>query len=171
MRSYGFLVLSLVSSLGACASITSGTTQSVGVSTTPVQSAECQLANEKGTWHVPSTPGATSVAKANGPLTASCKTKEGWSGSKSVESTTAGAAFGNIIAGGIIGAAVDMGTGAAYIYPADVVVNLSPPVSETSGSPLVRCKVKQAEMHVDTDSCKKAGGKLISAAPEKAAKG
>ena len=37
-----------------------------------------------------------------------------------VESHTAGMTFGNILAGGVIGAAVDMSTGAAYKYPEKV---------------------------------------------------
>jgi len=34
-------------------------------------------------------------------------------------------AFGNILAGGIIGAAVDVGTGSAYDYPPSIEVMLS----------------------------------------------
>ncbi len=33
-------------------------------------------------------------------------------------------AFGNILFGGIIGGAVDAGSGAAYDYPANIVVHL-----------------------------------------------
>jgi len=109
-----------------CASITAGTTQSVAVDTSPTQGAECQLTNEKGAWTIPRTPGSTTVNKAYGPLTVTCRTQDGASGSASVVSTTAGAAFGNIIAGGIIGAAVDMSSGAAYQYPPQVLVPLVP---------------------------------------------
>jgi hypothetical protein len=35
-----------------------------------------------------------------------------------------GLAFGNILFGGLIGAAVDVGTGAAYDYPSPIIVNL-----------------------------------------------
>lgn len=157
---YASILVSL--SLGACASVTAGTTQSVAVDTTPKQGAECKISNEKGSWTVASTPGATTVTKAYGPLTAACKTTDGWTGSKAVESSTAAASFGNIIAGGIIGAAVDMGTGAAYTYPADIVVGLAQP-PETKPS-LVRCQVKKAEMYTDEDTCKRAGGKFASEA-------
>ena len=40
---------------------------------------------------------------------------------------TEGAAFGNIIAGGIIGAAIDMSNGSAYRYPANVLVKVERP--------------------------------------------
>lgn len=109
--------------LSGCASITAGTTQSVAVDTNPQRPAECRLSNEKGTWFV-RTPGTTTITKANGPLSATCSTTDGWGGSAAVQSTTAGAAFGNILAGGIIGAAVDMSSGAAYIYPAQIIVPL-----------------------------------------------
>jgi len=111
----------------ACASITAGTTQAVAVNTAPRDGAECQLTNEKGSWTVPKTPGSTTVTKAYGELAVTCKHPDGHKGSTTMQSTTAGAAFGNIIAGGIIGAAVDMGSGAAYTYPASVLVAMSPP--------------------------------------------
>ncbi len=108
----------------ACASITAGTTQSVEVNTPPKGGAECKLANEKGSWTVPKTPGSTSVTKAYGDLTVSCEHPDGSKGATSIQSSTGGAVFGNIIAGGVIGAAVDMGSGAAYNYPSSVTVAL-----------------------------------------------
>ena len=55
-----------------------------------------------------------------------------------VKSSTKAMAFGNIIFGGIIGAGVDVGTGAAYDYPSLITVMLGenlviqPPLSEQS---------------------------------------
>ena len=112
----------------ACASITAGTTQAVAVNTAPKDGAECKLANEKGTWSVPKTPGSATVTKAYGDLTIACEHPDGSKGAGTLSSTTAGAAFGNIIAGGIIGAAVDMGSGAAYTYPSTIAVALASPV-------------------------------------------
>lgn len=111
--------------LPGCASITAGTTQSIAVDTQPQRPADCRLSNEKGTWGVRA-PGVTTVTKAYGPLTVTCSTPDGWGGSTAIQSTTAGAAFGNIIAGGVIGAAVDMSSGAAYVYPPQVFVPLAP---------------------------------------------
>lgn len=110
--------------LSGCASITAGTTQSIAVDTQPQRPADCTLSNEKGTWAARA-PGVTTVTKAYGPLTVTCRTPDGWGGSTAVQSTTAGAAFGNIVAGGVIGAAVDMSSGAAYVYPAQVFVPLA----------------------------------------------
>jgi hypothetical protein len=114
------IALGLVTS--GCASITAGTTQSVMVQTAPATAAECTLVNDKGTYYIPQTPGATSISKAYGELVVTCIGKDGTRGSANVASTTTGAAFGNILVGGIIGAAVDMSSGAAYIYPASITV-------------------------------------------------
>jgi hypothetical protein len=112
-------------SLFGCASITSGTTQSVSVQTTPMTGAECQLVNEKGSWTIAASPGSTTITRAYGDLVVSCTAKDGSKGSTSVQSTTVGSAFGNIIAGGIIGAAVDMSSGAAYQYPSTISVTMA----------------------------------------------
>jgi len=130
------LALAALMATSACASITAGTTQSVEVNTPPKGGAECKLANEKGNWAVPTTPGATTVTKAYGDLTVSCSHPDGSKGSATVQSSTAGAAFGNIIAGGIIGAAVDMGSGAAYTYPSSVTVALIPPAEPEKPAPI-----------------------------------
>lgn len=101
-----------------CAAIVEGTDQTLRVETPGCTGARCKLANEKGIWYVPSTPGSVTVHRAYGALTATC-VKEGVKSDAidSVESTTKGMAFGNILLGGVIGAGVDVGTGAAYDYP------------------------------------------------------
>ena len=110
--------------LSGCASITSGQNQSVSVSTGSDAGATCTLANDKGTWYVNSTPGSVTVNRAYGDMTVTCK-KDNKSGSAVVSSSTKGMAFGNILAGGVIGAAVDCGTGSAYDYPSEILVPLS----------------------------------------------
>ncbi|MGH7102245.1 MAG: hypothetical protein ACREFJ_07590, partial [Acetobacteraceae bacterium] len=40
-------------------------------------------------------------------------------------SSTKGMAFGNILFGGLIGAAIDVSDGAAYVYPALITVPMS----------------------------------------------
>jgi hypothetical protein len=132
VRFSALLVAAFSMSLGACASITAGTSQTIAVATAPKSSASCELSNEKGRWTVPATPGSTTVSKAYGSLTITCAHPEGDRGSATLESTTAGAAFGNILVGGIIGAAVDMSSGAAYTYPASLTVALAPPMLTTN---------------------------------------
>lgn len=113
--------------LNACAAITTGTTQTVAVDTAPYWPSQCQLSNEKGTWTIRKTPASTTVHKAYGPLAVTCESPEGHSGTQSFESSTGAPVFGNILVGGLIGAAIDMGTGAAYNYPALIVVPMNKP--------------------------------------------
>ena len=67
--------------LSACASMTSGTTQSIALQTTPSTGAECQIVNEKGTWLIPATPGSTTINRAYGDLVVTCAHKNGMKGS------------------------------------------------------------------------------------------
>jgi hypothetical protein len=119
------VVVAATCALSACASITSGTTQTIAISTTPKAGAVCEVANEKGHWTVNPTPGITTVTKSYGDLTISCSHPDGDRGAISLQSSTAGSAFGNILVGGVIGAAVDMASGAAYTYPSNVAVPLA----------------------------------------------
>lgn len=114
----------LIILLSGCASIVSGTIQPISVDTPGCDGASCQLTNDKGTWYV-KTPASVAISRAYGNLTVVCS-KEGFgSATTSVASTTKGMAFGNILVGGVIGAGVDMGTGAAYDYPTTISVPLA----------------------------------------------
>lgn len=107
-----------------CASITTGQNQSLSVETPGCLAATCKLSNDKGTWYVSSTPGTVTVQRAYGDMLVACEKGEYKAVPISVVSTTKAMAFGNIIFGGVIGAAVDAGTGAAYDYPPTIAVNL-----------------------------------------------
>lgn len=114
------IFLSLISVIfTGCASIVSGNHQNISVQTTPVKGASCQLTNKEGTWFIPSTPGSITLNRAYSNLVVNC-TKEELNGAMTVTSKMKGIIF----VGGIVGAAVDMGTGAAYDYPNLVTVNL-----------------------------------------------
>ncbi len=102
--------------LGACASIVTGSEQSLSVTTVDVNGANCKLSNSKGTWYIPSTPGSVTVHRAYGPLSVECHKGE-LNGLAQADSKTKGMMAGNILFGGGIGAAVDAGTGAGYDYP------------------------------------------------------
>lgn len=132
MRSLLSAVAMMVCLLSGCASIVSGTNQSLSVDTPGCEAASCQLTNDKGTWYV-KTPGSVTVNRAYGNLTIVCS-KEGFgSATSSVASSTKGMAFGNILLGGVIGAGVDMGTGAAYDYPVVISVPFTcTPVSKVA---------------------------------------
>jgi S1-C subfamily serine protease len=110
--------------LQGCASIVSGTNQVVSVDTPGCPASSCELVNDKGKWYVNATPGTTTVNRAYGPLNATCKNGD-VTATATFNSTTKGMAFGNILFGGVIGAGVDMSSGAAYDYPQTLSVPMS----------------------------------------------
>src|SRR5215472_6591915 len=113
--------------VSGCATIVDGTKQSVSVSTTPVQGADCTLTNSEGTWYLTS-PGSVEVHKTKNDMTVTCK-KDGFQpGSQVAVSNFGGMTFGNIVAGGVIGAGVDAASGANYSYNTPIVVPLGEPV-------------------------------------------
>ncbi len=106
--------------LTGCASIVNGQQQSVSVTTqgkdAELQGAKCSLSNDKGTWYLTS-PGSASVHRSFNELKVSCAMAGQPVGSTAAKSSTTGAVFGNILVGGVIGAGIDVATGAAYSYP------------------------------------------------------
>lgn len=116
--------------LSGCATIVSGSKQSVSVSTLPVQGAACTLHNSEGTWYLTS-PGSVEVHKTKHDLEITC-TKDGYQPGKQVATAKfGGATFGNILAGGIIGVGVDAASGANYYYDNPLTVPLGAPASLT----------------------------------------
>lgn len=113
-------------SLSACSTIVEGTTQNVTVITDPAGAA-CELKNTGGTIAVVNpTPGSVAVPKSADNLSVFCK-KEGYqTGAGSLASSFEGMTFGNILFGGVIGVAVDAGSGAMNKYPASLTVLLPP---------------------------------------------
>jgi hypothetical protein len=123
-----FLALTLLALVG-CASITGSKNQPISI--TPVcegvvvSNASCTLMNDKGTWYV-QTPGSVMIQKAYGDLSVTCK-KETAVGTGAFQSKSNGGVWGNVLAGGIIGYAVDASSGAGFDYPPTMTVVLSPP--------------------------------------------
>ena len=124
MRSLLLLCFCAILASG-CASITTGQNQSLSVETPGCLAATCKLSNDKGTWFVSSTPGSVTVQRAYGDMTVVCEKGEYKSKPFQVASATKAMAFGNILIGGFIGAAVDAGTGAAYDYPPALSVGMT----------------------------------------------
>jgi hypothetical protein len=147
--------------LTGCASIVTGQDQQVSVATPNCPNAECTLTNPEGTYYL-TTPGTVTVDKEYDDLVVSCK-KEGVDPFiMQVSSSTKGMAFGNILLGGVIGAGVDMATGAAYDYP-DHIIN--PLDCRSSGDKSVARKSglydEQAAELVDLEKCDEPGFVLI----------
>jgi hypothetical protein len=118
------LAVSLLST--GCASIVSGSNQPLSVETISssggaVSGATCRLTNNKGTWFVVS-PGSVTVGRSGENLSVTCNKDGHEPGIVSAKSSVKGMAFGNILAGGFIGGAIDAGTGAAFDYPSLIQV-------------------------------------------------
>jgi len=113
--------MGVLSILTGCASVTHGTTQSVKVETlTPdgqaIEGAECRLSNDKGDALTQSGQSVL-VRRSGGNLKVEC-TQAGLppAAGQAVSRVNAGM-VGNIMVGGVIGAAIDVGSGAGYNYP------------------------------------------------------
>ncbi|MDB5365934.1 MAG: putative rane-associated protein [Rhodospirillales bacterium] len=142
-----FLVLlACVPLLAGCATIWEGTSQTVQVTTTPVDGARCDLTNGSGNWTVPSTPGSVVIRKNDDELVVECRTADGRRGGAVVPAAINGIVFANIAIGGVIGMGVDFATRAAWVYPQagpialapvrEPVVTVTPMASASSAHPM-----------------------------------
>ncbi|PWF49110.1 hypothetical protein [Massilia glaciei] len=117
-----------VTTLSGCASIVSGTNQVVSVETlsegNKVAGASCKLENEKGVYFV-TTPGSVTVRRAFGDMSVKCEKSGLPTGVATIKSSTKGMLAGNLLFGGVIGAGVDMASGAAYDYPVLMQITMS----------------------------------------------
>lgn len=121
------VLLSLGFLLPACATLTTGTAQSILVDVLNVQGVDCRGTDTRGRTYVwAKTPSSTMVHKGDGPLTLVCE-KEGFkTTTMQFDEEVAGATFGNILIGGGIGLAVDIASGAAQEYPSQVHLVMEP---------------------------------------------
>jgi len=108
--------------LTGCATIVSGTKQTINVNTTPVNNASCRLQNDKGRWFLSRTPGNVKVHRSGSDLIVQCYKRHFRSRNQHYVSHFNGMSFGNAIAGGLIGAGVDAADGASYSYPDTVII-------------------------------------------------
>ena len=107
------------------ATIIKGTTQSVSVTTPPIEGAKCELKNSQGTWFVTS-PGSVVVHKTKTDLIVTCK-KEGYQdASITIPAKFNSVTAGNIVAGGLIGIGVDAASGANYGYEEVTALRMTP---------------------------------------------
>jgi hypothetical protein len=109
-------IAALSLSLGACATVIKGGSQSVAITTPPTTGANCTLSDPEGTWNVVS-PGVVTVPRSKNNMAVRC-TKEGWQDAAgNIPSTFDGWTLGNILIGGVIGVGIDAASGAMNEYP------------------------------------------------------
>lgn len=112
--------------LTSCASIVEGTSQEIVVNTNP-EGAACTLEREGvAIARVDPTPGAATIKKTKHDMTIRCNKKGYQEATYFNKSGAAGATFGNIIAGGGIGWAIDSAAGADNKYDTPVNITLVP---------------------------------------------
>jgi hypothetical protein len=135
-----FLCFFPLAGLTSCASVINGTTQSVMIDTTtsvgaPLEAAQCDLTNKRGSWTV-TTPQAVTVHRSFSALQVKC-TKSGYEeADQKVKSVTSEAFAGNVLAGGIVGEAVDAEDGSAFDYPESITVAMNPAPAPATAAPV-----------------------------------
>ena len=125
--------------LTGCASIVNGTNQVVSVETRAtagsVSGASCKLQNDKGVYYV-TTPGTVTVHRAYGDMLVTCDKAGLPTTTASFKSSTKGMLAGNLVFGGVIGAGVDMASGAAYDYPALLQIIMKDGINDATATTL-----------------------------------
>lgn len=115
-----------MAALSGCATIVEGSDQSITVNTNP-PGASCLLKRGGVTIAaVDPTPGSANVSKSKDPIGVQCS-KDGFRTAESgLSSDFEGMTLGNILIGGVVGVAIDAGSGAMNKYPEHVSVQMRP---------------------------------------------
>lgn len=136
------LRLLLLLALPGCATIVHGANQNLTVTTNP-PGASCRLERDGQVVGIANpTPATVRITKGKSDIIATC-TREGHdSTTHNHISEFGGATFANVIAGGLIGVAVDAASGANYPYPPEFTINLQP----TGGAPVTQPEHKKTPL-------------------------
>jgi len=118
--------------LAGCSTITTGTDEMVTIETDPA-GAVCTLSAEgKQIAVVNPTPGSIEVPKSRKDLTVRCEKEEYLRTEGTIRSSFQGMTLGNAIFGGLIGVAIDAGSGAMNKYEDGVKITLIPETFESA---------------------------------------
>ena len=117
-----------------CATITTGRTQGFTIATEP-PAASCELSRKgKSVGVINPTPGTLQLEKSSAAIDINCKKAGYLTAEDTVSSSMQGWTFGNLILGGIIGLAVDAGSGAMHQYQSAISLRLLPESFESETS-------------------------------------
>ncbi|WP_282604298.1 hypothetical protein [Pelagibius sp. Alg239-R121] len=112
--------------VSGCATVIKGTDESISVITEP-EGATCTLVREGKTVGVVNpTPGSVEVDRDKDDVTVNCVLEDYEDSYEVVSAEFSGYTVGNVIAGGLIGVAVDAASGANSEYPDEVTVLMVP---------------------------------------------
>ncbi len=112
--------------VGACATITKGTTQPIVLATPGVVGAQCTLNSPAIGTKVVTTPASLVLDKSQNSITVVCKKECYQDGTGIISSNTETMAAGNILAGGVIGLGIDAASGAMNKYNSDNQIAMVP---------------------------------------------
>ena len=112
--------------LSACSTITIGTTQAVAINTPGVEKAECELKSEGIGVKSVTTPATIVLDKSQHNVEVTCRKKCFTEGKGVIASHTDEMTAGNLIVGGVVGLAVDAGSGAMNQYEPQIQVSMTP---------------------------------------------
>ena len=119
------VVLAITALLGGCASLLEEDTQEVNVRFMCAEKhlvATCDLKNDKGRWRL-STPGKATVINDTSQLEISCKAPFIPSFKVSVMPMPSMGMLGNLLFGGVVGAAVDVYNNSGMKYPENIDIS------------------------------------------------
>ncbi|TCH98589.1 hypothetical protein EJV46_08395 [Roseococcus sp. SYP-B2431] len=120
----------------ACATITTGTSQPITVTSEPAQ-AVCQM--QRGgevVGAVSATPATVTVSRSSRDISLRCERPGYQPGVTTVAANFQAMTLGNLLIGGLVGIAVDAASGAIGEYPGNVHVTLPPSQPASGDSPL-----------------------------------
>lgn len=112
--------------LGACATLTKGTTQQLTLNTPGAPGAECTLHSEGIGTKIVTTPAAFVLEKSQHAIAVTCKKACFQDGIGIISSNAEGMSAGNLIFGGVVGLGVDAASGALNKYNADNQIAMVP---------------------------------------------
>jgi hypothetical protein len=119
------LLIASVGLLSACATLLDEDNQEVKVQFTCAEKnivATCHLQNSKGRWMI-STPGRATILSDNTPLEITCRAPFIPSFTVSALPMPSTSMLGNLLAGGVIGAAVDFYNNTGMKYPENIDIS------------------------------------------------
>jgi hypothetical protein len=112
--------------VGACATLTKGTTQAVALNTPGVPGAQCTLNSSAIGTKIIQTPATITLDKSQDSITVLCKKECYFDGTAIIASNTETMAAGNLLLGGVVGLGVDAASGAMNKYNADNQIAMVP---------------------------------------------
>lgn len=112
--------------LGACATLTRGTSETVSIITDPPEASCVLKRNGQIVGIANPTPATVTLEKSKDDVSVVCSKNGHFDGMHVLSSTFQNMTFGNIVFGGFIGLGVDAASGAMHEYPDNVTVILIP---------------------------------------------